>query len=255
MTKIEWTEKTWNPVTGCTKISEGCKNCYAEKMAKRLQAMGSRKYANGFEITCHPDSLGDSLKWKKPSMVFVDSMSDLFHGDISFTFIERIWDTIFDCPQHTFQILTKRPDQLIKFANWLAHSKNRRFAYENVWLGVSVENQQRANERIPLLLKTPAAVRFISCEPLLGPISLPEVNEVIGKSGVDCTYSTGIDWLIAGCESGPKRRPADINWFRSLQFQCAEARIPFFLKQIDIKGKLVKMPQLDGVIWDQMPLH
>jgi protein gp37 len=257
MTKIEWTEQTWNPITGCSKISEGCKNCYAERMAKRLQAMGSSKYANGFKVTCHPETLSDPFHLRRSRMIFVNSMSDLFHDDVPDEFIFQCFRTMAHNPRHKFQILTKRPERMTEIMPHILFQIRTRLALpeklKNVWLGVSVENQQRANERIPLLLNTAATVRFISCEPLLGPISLPEVNEVIGSKGINYSYSTGIDWLIAGCESGPQRRPADINWFRFLQFQCEGASIPFFLKQMEVNGKLAKMPKLDGVVWDQYP--
>lgn len=166
MSKIEWTDKTWNPVTGCTKVSPGCKNCYAATMAKRLQAMEKPKYKNGFAVTCHPESLGEPLKWRKPCKIFVCSMGDLFHEDVPFRFIDDVFYAIQACPNHTFQILTKRAERMFEYFKEFGPS------LPNVWLGVTAENQEQADKRIPLLLQTPAAVRFVSIEPMLGGVKL-----------------------------------------------------------------------------------
>lgn len=229
---IEWTESTWNPVTGCTKISAGCKNCYAERMAKRLQAMGQPNYRAGFKVTCHPDVLGMPLKWKKSQMIFVNSMSDLFHKDISVEFIEEIFFTMNEARWHTFQILTKRPGRLVQLAdrlNWTS----------NVWMGVTVENADHV-DRIDSLRQVPAAVRFLSLEPLLGP--LPKLN--LKK----------IDWVIVGGESGPGARPMDPTWVTDLRDQCLKAQVPFFFKQWGGVQKKKAGRVLEKRTWDQMPV-
>src|SRR3989304_2901556 len=182
---IEWTEMTWNPVTGCTKISQGCKHCYAERMAKRLTAMGSERYRNGFQVTLHPDLLDVPRKWRQPRVVFVNSMSDLFHEDIPDEYIPRVFDTMRECRQHTFQVLTKRADRLAALGSKLAWPKN-------VWVGVSVEDV-RVISRVDGLRAVPAAVRFLSLEPLIGPL--------------DKLPLQGIDWAIVGGESGPRAAP------------------------------------------------
>jgi protein gp37 len=225
-TKIEWTDKSWNPITGCTKISEGCRNCYADKMAKRLQGMKwTNKYANGFQPTFHEHALIEPMIWKKPCKIFVCSMGDLFHDDITFQQINAVFSVMSDIDRHTYIILTKRPENMLKFFAW----KNRTFGRipwqpkDNVWIGVSVENQQRANERIPLLLQIPSKIRFLSCEPLLGPIYLHHDHLTHHES-------FPIDWIIAGGESGMNARPLYSDWARSLQNQCEEYNIPFFFK-------------------------
>jgi protein gp37 len=221
-TSIEWADKVWNPVTGCTKVSEGCRNCYAERIAKRF--WNGRKFG---DIQCHPDRLDAPFHWKKPAKIFVNSMSDLFHEEVSDWFIDQVFNVAIHNPQHVFIILTKRPIKMLCCAPLVAAN--------NVWLGVSVENQQAADERIPLLLQTPAAIRFVSVEPMLSRISLP---------------LPGIDWVICGGESGANARPhPSLEDVRFLKDQCVSERVPFFLKQM--WGK--KMPEIDGQTWNQFP--
>ena len=209
-TQIEWTEQTWNPTTGCTKVSAGCKNCYAEVMAKRLKAMGANGYDNGFKLSLMSDRLSQPLKRKKPTTYFVNSMSDLFHEDVPFDFIDRVFETIRQTPQHKYQILTKRENQLIKYF------KNR-IVPDNVWLGVSVENIKEGLPRIEVLKTIPAKIRFLSIEPLL---------EDLGK--VDFS---DIHWVIVGGESGNKARKMKKAWVENIQKQCDEQNIAFFFKQ------------------------
>lgn len=252
--KIEWCDTTWNPTSGCTKVSQGCKNCFAECIAKRF--WGDRKFG---DVQCHPERLNQPLHWRKPRRVFVDSMSDLFHEDVPFDFTLDVLDIIKNCPQHTFMILTKRPERMLELAE-LCETEPFEYLWPlpNVWLGVSVENQATADERIPLLLKTPAAVRFVSCEPLLGPVDMrvkwartPIYPESYRRLGVpvpdelwslnDALYSRaadeynpakiGLDWVICGGESGPDARPMHPDWARSLRDQCQSAGVPFFFKQ------------------------
>lgn len=206
---IEWTEMTWNPVTGCTKVSQGCKHCYAERMAKRLQAMGVDRYRHGFDVTLHEDLLLEPLKWVKPRVVFVNSMSDLFHESIPVEFIERVFETMERSPQHTFQILTKRSGRLREIAHLLSWPPN-------VWMGVSVENSDVIH-RITDLQQVPACIRFLSCEPLLGPL--------------DRLPLQGIHWMIVGGESGPGARPMSEEWVQSLLQQCQHWNVAFFFKQ------------------------
>lgn len=203
---IEWTEMTWNPVTGCTKISQGCKNCYANRMALRLQAMGAPRYKSGFKPTVHFDLLDIPKTWKKPRTIFVNSMSDLFHEEIPTSFILRVFETMRDCPQHTFQVLTKRSKRLLELGRSIEWPSN-------VWMGVSVENSQ-VTDRVKDLAKVPAKVRFLSCEPLLGPLENIPLN--------------GIHWVIVGGESGPKARPMMASWAESIQSQCETHDVPFF---------------------------
>jgi protein gp37 len=217
--KIEWTDRVWNPVTGCTKVSPGCANCYAERMAKRLRGRCGYPVENPFSVTLHQDKLVQPAFWK-PSKVFVCSMSDLFHEDVKTEWLIAIFKRINLYRSHTFQILTKRPERMLQFFN----STNQQFNnLPNVWLGVSAENQQTADERIPILLQIPAAVRFVSCEPLLGPIDLK-------LQTADCQLPT-LNWVICGGESGPGARPMHPDWARSLRDQCQAAGVPFFFKQ------------------------
>jgi protein gp37 len=228
---IEWTESSWNPVTGCTKISAGCAHCYAERMAKRLHAMGQPNYRNGFEVTCHPDVLGMPLKWKKSQMIFVNSMSDLFHKAVPVRFIEEIFFTMNQARWHTFQILTKRADRMVQLAS--------RFKWTpNVWMGVTVENDRHV-DRIDRLREVPAAVRFLSLEPLLGP--LPDLD------------LSHIDWVIVGGESGPGARPMDPAWVTDLRDQCLDAGVAFFFKQWGGVRKKKAGRLLEKRTWDQMP--
>jgi len=258
-TKIEWTDEVWNPVTGCTKVSQGCKNCYAETIAKRF--WGERKFT---DVQCHMDRLGIPSRWKKPRLVFVNSMSDLFHEDVSFDFILHCW-MVMAGTKHIYQVLTKRPERMHRFVNeWLPGAWGLAtmsmelldYPIPNIWLGVSVENQETADERIPWLLKTPAAIRFVSYEPALGPVNLGNVlgRYLANKLGNWIENPDGgIDWVIAGCESGRGARPAHRDWFRFIRDQCQEVDIPFFLKQMVVNGKLTKMPELDDRVWNEYP--
>jgi len=312
-TGIQWADETWNVTTGCTKISPGCKHCYAERMSKRLQAMGVKKYAAGFsKVVCHPEALGIPLRWKKPRMVFVDSMSDLFHEHVPDEFIDKAFAVMALCPQHTFLVLTKRPKRMAEYitdrhqlwngfhyftgpsisthddvekwckAHGLSRVERERrmdiicegggFHFEaqswplsNVHLGTTVENQEMADKRIPHLLKTPAAVRFLSLEPLLEEIVLPRAHctecdawvpgdlpwghpcvakDARGKPFDACeSYrDLGIDWVIIGCESGPNRRPCELDWVKSPIDQCDAAGVPVFVKQIPINDRVSKDP-------------
>jgi protein gp37 len=228
---IEWTESTWNPVTGCTKISEGCAHCYAERMAKRLQAMGQRNYARGFQLTTHEDALDLPLHWKRPQSIFVNSMSDLFHEQTPFAFIRRVFAVMEEASWHRFQVLTKRSIRLAKLASLLPWPGN-------VWMGVTVENGD-FTFRIDDLREVPAAVRFLSLEPLLGP--MPELN------------LAGIDWVIVGGESGPGARPMEPAWALDLLGQCRRARVPFFFKQWGGPNKKKAGRILAGNLYDEMP--
>lgn len=229
-TTIEWCirpgtkPETWNPTTGCNKVSQGCKNCYAEVMHKRLQKMMPSKYSQPFldGAVAHEDTLNIPFKWKSPRTVFVNSMSDLFHKDIPFEFTSNVFQVMRDTPQHTYIILTKRPENMMYFFSGRFYNDVAKEPLPNVWVGVSVEDQATANERIPYLLSTPAAVRFLSCEPLLGKILL-KADWVVGK------YP--INWVIVGGESGNNARPMHPNWVRSLQVQCKVTPMPFFFKQ------------------------
>jgi len=228
---IEWTEMTWNPVTGCTKVSQGCKHCYAERMARRLEAMGSGRYQNGFQVTLHPDLLDVPRRWRQPRVVFVNSMSDLFHEDIPLAYIQRVFATMRECPHHTFQVLTKRSERLAKLAPELPWP-------ENVWMGVSVESA-RVLDRVSDLQHVPAAVRFLSLEPLIGPL--------------DALQLDGIHWAIVGGESGPKARPMRKEWVTSIFRQCRAARVPFFFKQWGGVRKDLTGRELNGRIYNEMP--
>lgn len=228
---IEWTEATWNPVTGCNKVSPGCKFCYAERFAKRLQAMGNPRYANGFEVTLHWDLVDLPLSWKTPRLIFVNSMSDLFHESIPLEFIQAVFRTMKEAHWHTFQVLTKRSKRLLELAPHLSWP-------ENVWVGVSVESQDYT-WRVYDLQQIPAAVRFLSIEPLLGPIpSLP---------------LEGIHWVIVGGESGPQARPMRPEWVREIRRQCHEHGVAFFFKQWGGRNKRAAGRILDGRTWDEMP--
>ena len=248
ISSIEWTQMTWNPTTGCDKISAGCKNCYAEVMSKRLQSMGLPKYANGFELTLHPKELSTPYKWKKPKKVFVNSMSDLFHPDVPDSFIQKVFMVMNDTPQHIYQVLTKRSERFIDIndkLNWT----------ENIWLGVSVEDE-RVSYRIDDLKISNAHIKFLSCEPLIGRIKSLNLNN--------------IDWVIVGGESGHNARPVDINWVTEIKESCNRYQVPFFFKQWG-KPKFNVNPsdptiskhhpqhakggcQLNGEIYREMPL-
>jgi protein gp37 len=229
--KIEWTQCTWNPVTGCSKISPGCLNCYAERMARRLQAMGQPNYRNGFEVTLHPHMLELPLRWRQPRTVFVNSMSDLFHPDVPLEFVQRVFAIMQQAPQHRFQVLTKRAERLAETANEFTWA-------ENIWMGVTVENSDYM-ERIDCLRNTGAAIKFISFEPLLGPM---------GDVDLD-----GIDWVIVGGESGPGARPMHRDWVVEIRDQCLAADVPFFFKQWGGPNKKKNGRSLDGQTWDGIP--
>lgn len=228
---IEWTESTWNPLTGCTKISPGCKYCYAERMALRLQAMGQRNYANGFELTLQEDALELPLRWKKPQTIFVNSMSDMFHAEVPSEFIFRVFDVMRRANWHRFQILTKRSERLLSLSQQLPW-------VENIWMGVSVESDAYIH-RIDHLRRTGAATKFLSLEPLLGPLDSLCLEE--------------IDWVIVGGESGPGARRMRPEWVTSIRDQCVDANVPFFFKQWGGVWKKKFGRQLEGRTWDQMP--
>jgi protein gp37 len=221
--RIEWTEMTWNPVTGCTKVSQGCKNCYAERMARRLKAMGSGRYQHGFDVTIHEDLVSLPKTWKRGRMVFVNSMSDLFHETVPDEFLQSVFRTMSECPQHTFQILTKRSERLRALAKKLPWPSN-------IWMGVSVEDG-RVVQRIKDLRATPARVKFLSCEPLIGPLERLVLR--------------GIDWVIVGGESGPRARPMNPLWASSVLRQCKSAGVAFFMKQMG--GKQSKGGDMDVI--------
>jgi protein gp37 len=283
---IEWTDATWNPIRGCTRVSAGCQNCYAERVAIRFSGKGQAydglaKITNGHpqwtgKVAFVEKHLNDPLKWKEPRRIFVNSMSDLFHEKLSDEYIQKIFKVMCQAKQHVFQVLTKRPKRMLDFlSRWNSMTRNFGPLYPNmwpqkhVWLGVSVEDQSRADERIPLLLQTPAAVRWISAEPLLGPVTLNflhhqntvEIDALNGTHGVIRPHggtNEHIDWVVAGGESGPNARPMHPDWARSLRDQCKAAGVPFFFKQHgewigasqigDSEPRDIKFLQPDGVI-------
>jgi protein gp37 len=230
-TAIEWTDSTWNPVTGCTKISSGCTNCYAERLALRLQAMGNPSYTNGFSVTLHEEALELPIKWKKPQSIFVNSMSDLFHEDIPFEFIQRVFEIMRRADWHRFQILTKRSERMLELSPQLAWAPN-------IWMGVTVENNNQIS-RIENLKKTGATVKFLSLEPLLS--SLPNLR------------LDGINWVIVGGESGPKARPIQENWVIDIKNQCQDKNVPFFFKQWGGINKKKAGRELEGRTWSETP--
>ena len=267
-TGIEWTDETWNPVTGCSKVSEGCRHCYAERVSHRFGWTESSWTARNVvqNVQLHPERLSQPLQWRKPRRIFVNSMSDLFHEQVTDEFIAAVFAVMAEANWHTFQILTKRPQRMLEVVNSLAfdfdgavfNGHRVTWPLPNVWLGVSVENQRAADERIPLLLQTPAAVRFLSCEPLLGPVDLTAIPAIDGmntsvlapecwgdcacdkafgfdkgckRHGGDGQLTRRIDWVIAGGESGPSARPMHPDWARSLRDQCQETAVPFLFKQ------------------------
>jgi len=230
--KIEWTESTWNPVTGCTKISSGCKNCYAERIARRLKMMGQPNYVNGFQVTLHEHVLEHPLQWKRPQTIFVNSMSDLFHEQIPYSFIVKVFDIMKQAHWHQFQILTKRSSRLKKLAPKLEWP-------QNVWIGVSVENEE-TKFRIDDLRNIPAVVRFLSLEPLIGPLASLELSN--------------IDWVIVGGESGPGARLIKKEWVIQIKEKCIEQNVPFFFKQWGGINKKKAGRLLEGRTWDEMPI-
>lgn len=232
VTTIEWTNMTWNPVTGCTKVSQGCKNCYAERMAKRLHAMGSPRYAAGFQLTLQPDLIDQPRHWRQPRLVFVNSMSDLFHEQVPLEFIQRVFATMEACSQHTFQILTKRSGRLRELAEFLPWPSN-------VWMGVSVEDD-RVRHRVDDLRAIPAAVRFLSCEPLIGSLATLDLS--------------GIHWVIVGGESGPGAREIEPLWVRDIRDQCQRSDVAFFFKQWGGVRKHKTGRKLDEQTYDEFPV-
>lgn len=263
-TKIEWAEETWNPVTGCTPISEGCRNCYAERMSKRLAGRCGYPSEDPFKVTLHPDKLDQPLRWKKPRMIFVCSMGDLFHKDVPFDHISQVFDvmcswrwptkeaecsgdaSLLEDPGHTFMVLTKRPERIPEWLSWLGlywpgdspvniNLEAEGHFGKHIWFGVTAENQARADERIPVLLEIPAAIRFVSIEPMLGPVDIAGHLGFNGprRMGDGLTYywvGPKLDWVICGGETGPGARPIHPDWVRSLRDQCQAAGVPFFFK-------------------------
>ena len=302
--RIAWCDATWNPVSGCSKVSPGCEHCYAEVISHRFGWTSKTWTAPhaAENVRCHPERLKQPLHWRRPRRIFVNSMSDLFHDQVPDSFLDQVFASIAPLSRHTYQILTKRPQRMYayltdpatpdriaaqawayaygSFQNQSTTEIFRNLAvtwpFRHVWLGVSVEDQRRAEERIPLLLQTPAALRFVSCEPLLGTLDLTEIN---GKSALDpicwgdcacdsvygydpgCVRHGGdghltrkIDWVIVGAESGPQARPMEEDWVRSLRDQCIAAAVPFFFKQrVDTAGHKDQQPVLDGHIWQDYP--
>lgn len=245
-TKISWTERTWNPVTGCTKYSAGCAHCYAEVMAKRLQGMGQKRYANGFEVTLHPEALNEPKKIWHPSMFFVCSMADLFHKQVPFKYVDKVMQVIEECPHHTFQILTKRTERMAVYFD------KYRDTPRNAWLGTTVEHKDY-KDRIRTLAEirndpriAPIAVKFLSCEPLLSDLGILDL--------------TGIDWVIVGGETGPRARPMKKEWVLNIKRQCEEQGVPFFFKQWGTYGedgvkrsKEANGCTIDGVVYQEWP--
>lgn len=228
---IEWTEMTWNPTTGCTKISAGCKFCYAEIMSKRLKAMGLAKYKDGFKVRTHPDQLNIPYTWKSSKVVFVNSMSDLFHKDIPIDFIKQVFKVMNENPQHVFQVLTKRAERLFEVHKELKWT-------HNIWMGVSVEDE-RVLDRVDFLRRTGARVKFLSCEPLIGPLTKLKLKN--------------IDWVIVGGESGHRPRPMDAQWVLDIQEQCEKTDVAFFFKQWGGRNKKANGRLLNGRTYDEMP--
>ena len=228
---IEWTDSTWNPVTGCDKVSPGCKHCYAERMANRLHAMGQHRYRNTFKLTLHEDLIEAPLSWKKPRVIFVNSMSDLFHEKIPFKFIEKVFATMIKANQHIFQVLTKRSERLLEVARDLPWN-------DKIWMGVSVENEDYTF-RIDNLRKTPVIVKFLSLEPVLGPLNNLNLDDR--------------NWAIVGGESGPGARPMKAQWVRDIRDTCIEQKVDFFFKQWGGVNKKKTGRELDGRLWNDMP--
>lgn len=229
---IEWTEATWNPVTGCTKISAGCKFCYAERMSKRLNAMGLHQYRDGFKLTLQPQALDIPRRWKKPRVIFVNSMSDLFHKSVPLTYIKRVFAVMNECSQHQFQILTKRPERAAQIASRLNWSPN-------IWMGTSIEDE-RVMHRLAALQEIPAAIRFLSLEPLIGPLPHLNLND--------------IHWVIVGGESGPGSRPMHETWVTDIRDRCLKMNVPFFFKQWGGTNKKKSGRELLGQTWDEIPV-
>lgn len=228
---IEWTDMTWNPVTGCSKVSQGCKNCYAARMARRLHAMGAERYRNGFNVTLHHDLIDTPKRWRKPRRIFVNSMSDLFHEEVPLEFIQQVFETMQACSHHVFQVLTKRSERLQALSDALPWPSN-------VWMGVSVEDA-RVLSRVSHLVNVPAKVRFLSCEPLIGPL--------------EGLMLQGIDWVIVGGESGPGARPMSPDWVHDIRRKCDDAQVAFFFKQWGGIQKHRTGREINGQTYDAMP--
>jgi len=271
-TKIEWVTnkngtkgETWNPITGCSKISAGCANCYAERMSKRLAGRYGYPKDDPFKVTFHPDKLDQPLHWLKPRRIFVCSMGDLFHDDVEWNWQYKVFEIMFINPDHTYIVLTKRPKRMQKVLPdiWFHLGRNYGiikgetdgypFPLKNLWIGVTVENQKIADERIPILMHIPASKRFISVEPMLADVDIISPVHRTFPSEKVAGPPCFINWVICGCESGSKRRLTNIDWIRNLRDQCVDFNIPFFLKQMEIDGKIVSMSKLDGTVWNQYP--
>ena len=235
LSKIEWTETTWNPVTGCTKITRGCDNCYAERFAERFRGIPGHPYEPGFDLTLRPERLSQPLSWKRPRMIFVNSMSDLFHKDVPTNFIDDVFKTMETADWHVFQILTKRSPLM---RDYLHRRYGPRLAPRHIWCGVSVEDNKAA-ARIRHLQEAPLSTRFLSIEPLLGPVGDIDIE--------------GISWVIVGGESGPGARPMNADWVREIRDNCVDSQVPFFFKQWGGVFKKRTGRTLDGRTWDQMP--
>lgn len=250
-TKIEWANRVWNPVTGCTKVSAGCANCYAERFAKRLQANPKvkGKYSEGFRVQCHDNELTTPLKWKKQQRIFLCSMGDLFHEDVPFEFIDAVFSVMSDIDQHTYMVLTKRPERMLDFYIWKRNKLgfgygSRWQAKDNVWVGVSAENQDQMLGRVGTLKMVPAAIRFISCEPLL--------HEILYVPGLD-PNDRKIHWIIAGGETGPKARRLNPDWIRNIRNICQETHTPFFFKGYGTVARINLGRELDGKEYSEFP--
>lgn len=262
---IEWTDATWNPTTGCRKVSPGCDNCYAATLAKRLKAMGNPRYqidgpdGPGFGLSLHWDKLTEPLAWKRPRRVFVNSMSDLFHPSVPRDFILKCFETMVAADAHQFQILTKRPTYMARVVPEVWKHLGLAKPPANIWLGTSVEDQKWADKRIPFLLKTPAAIRFLSCEPLLGPLDLRRwiQSQELARAEAPTTDAVdggrGVQWVIVGGESGPRCRPLELDWARSLQRQCSSAGVAFFFKQVGGRTPKAGGRELDGATYSEFP--
>lgn len=256
MTKIEWAQETWNPITGCTPISEGCANCYAARMSKRLAGRFGYPAKEPFSITLHEDVLNKPFEWKLPKIIFVCSMGDIFHADVPDEWIDRIFDVISQTPQHTYLILTKRPERMRQYLYDLyddvGNKKGGLYSHgrpiPNIWVGVTAENQEQANWRVPILMTIPAAVRFVSVEPMLSNVDLTKLEH--GGKTINALEMQGssICWVICGAETGPRKRPMNDAWAESLRDQCVAAKVPFFFKK-DSFGQT----KLCGIEWREVP--
>ena len=241
--EIEWTDATWNPVTGCTKVSPGCKHCYAETFAERFRGVQGHPYEQGFDLRLWPDRLDHPRAWRTPRRIFVNSMSDLFHERVPFEYVDRVFDVMCEVGHHVYQVLTKRPERMAEFmARRVGRTADFADRHPHIWLGTSVESA-RYSARAKTVARLPAAVRFLSCEPLLGPLDL--------RDALDC--EAGINWVIVGGESGHGARPIEAVWVQSIQRQCGAAGVPFFFKQWGGKRKWQTGRELDGRTWDELP--